>query len=427
MRFAKRLAAIAFTGFIASASSSALADLPKETKDWPSFHGSAHDNISHETGLLKDWPQGGPPMVWKIRGIGEGHSSVSVANGKIFTAGSDGNTTYVFALNESDGQQAWKAKVGDNWKNDQGGPGPRSTPTADGEAVYFVSPVGDLVALNAADGQELWRANYQKDFGGRPPGWGFSESLLVDGDNVICTPGGSRGAVIALNRKTGKQIWRSKDFKDAAAYAPPLPADIGGVHQIITYTESHVAGVDAKDGALLWSADRKGKTATIPTPVVKDNYVYVTSGYGVGCDLFKINANDGKFSVEPVYTHDDNRNMVNHHGGVILIGDCVYGHSDGGTGWTCQDLVSGQIKWKNKNIGKGSIAYADGRFYLREENGRGSKIALIEASPEGYKEHGRFEQPEHSGKSAWPHPVIANGKLYLRDQDLLFCYDVKAK
>src|SRR5438067_2639584 len=224
MRLVQRLAAIAFTGFIASATPSAFADLPKDSKDWPSFHGPAHDNISHETGLLKDWPQGGPPMVWKIHGVGEGHSSVSVANGKIFTAGSDGDTTYVFALNESDGQQAWKAKVGGNWKGaSNGGPGPRSTPTADADAVYFVSPVGDLVALNIADGKEIWRANYEKDFGGHPPTWGFSESLLVDGDNVICTPGGSRGAVVALNRKPGKEVWRSKDFKDAAAYAPPLP------------------------------------------------------------------------------------------------------------------------------------------------------------------------------------------------------------
>jgi len=232
--------------------------------------------------------------------------------------------------------------------------------------------------------------------------------------------------VVALDKQTGKEVWRSKKFTDAAAYAPPLVADIGGVHQIISYTDRHVAGIDAKDGLVLWAAPREGKTAVIPTPVVKDNYVYVTSGYGVGCDLFKINSTDGKFTVEPIYDHDKNKVMVNHHGGVILLDGFIYGNSDSSKSWVCQEMISGKEKWKDKGVGKGTITYADGHFYTRSEGGKGT-IALIEASPDGYKEHGRFDQPDRSGKSAWPHLVIANGKLYVRDMGTLLCYDVKAK
>jgi len=249
----------------------------------------------------------------------------------------------------------------------------------------------------------------------------YSESATIDGDNLICTPGGSGGTVLAVNKKTGKQVWRSKDFKDNAAYAPALVADIGGVHQIISYTQAHLAGIAAKDGAVLWVADRPGQTAVIPTPVVKDDYIFVTSGYKVGCDLFKINSSGGKFTPEKIYS---NKDMQNHHGGVIGLDGNIYGHSDS-KGWVCMDMLTGKVKWSDKGIGKGSIAYADGHFYLRSE-GKAGTIALIDASPAGYKEHGKFDQPDRSDKQAWPHPVIANGKLYIRDMDTLLCYDVKA-
>jgi outer membrane protein assembly factor BamB len=160
----------------------------------------------------------------------------------------------------------------------------------------------------------------------------------------------------------------------------------------------------------------------VPTPIYADGFVYVTSGYGVGCNLFKINSRDGKFSVDQVYA---NKVMVNHHGGVIKVGDYVYGFSDS-KGWTCQDFKTGDAKWQQRDkLGKGSLVYADGRFYLRSESGRGT-VALIEASPQGYREHGRFDQPDRSSENSWPHPVVAGGKLYLRDQDVLLCYNVSA-
>jgi outer membrane protein assembly factor BamB len=426
MKIGKRLAAMVFAGTVTLASTVSFADVPKDTagKDWPQFHGPARDNISKETGLLKEWPEGGPPLAWKVKGVGDGHSSVAVANGKIYTAGKEGDSVMLFALNEADGKQAWKAEVGGRGRSNegQGGTGPRATPTADGDMVYMIGPAGDVVGLSAADGKQVWHVNMVSDFGGSAPHWDYSESPTIDGDNLICTPGGSRGTVVALNKKTGKEVWRSKDFKDAAAYAPTLVADIGGVHQIISFTEAHLAGISAKDGSVLWVADRKGATAVIPTPVIKDDYIFVTSSYKVGCDLFKINSAGGKFTPEKIYSNTD---MMDHHGGVIQLDGNIYGHSDT-KGWVCMDMLTGKLKWSDKGVGKGSIAYADGHFYLRSE-GKPGTIALIEATPDGYKEHGRFNQPDRSNKQAWPHPVIANGKLYIRDMETLLCYDIKAK
>jgi outer membrane protein assembly factor BamB len=404
-----------------------VAGAPSDSaNDWPQWHGRNRDNISKETGLLQDWPKGGPPLAWKIKTVGEGFSSVALANGKIYTAGDEGGDCFAFALNEADGSQAWKSKLG---RSGGDHPGPRATPTVDGERVYMMGQHGDVVCYSAADGKEVWRKNLNKDFKGHMmSGWGNSESLLVDGENLICTPGGRDGTMMALNKASGAPVWRSKEFKDDAAYASPIAIDLGGVHQIIAFTDASVAGIGAADGKLLWRVGRGGSTAVVPTPLVKMEgtdtaYVYVTSGYGVGCDLFKVTHAAGKFSVAPQYTK--NKTMVNHHGGVILLGDYVYGYSDG-KGWTCQDLLKGDAKWKEKSaLGKGTISYADGRLYCREE--RGGKIMLIEATPEGWKAHGTLQQPDQSGTEMWPHLVIANGKMYVRDQETLLCYEVKGK
>jgi outer membrane protein assembly factor BamB len=421
MQIGKRVAAIVLAGATVFGGAVALGDV---AKDWPQFRGAARDNVSRETGLLKEWPKGGPPLAWKATGIGDGHSSVSVANGRIFTTGREGDAVYAFALNEADGKPVWKAKVGALGSNNegQGGKGPRSTPTVDGDMVYVEGPVGEVVALSASDGKEAWRASVTKDFAGKLPLWGFSDSLLVEGDHVICVPGGSGGAFVALDKRTGKVAWRTKEITDSAHYVSPVVAEIGGVRQIIASTDKTIAGISPKDGSVLWQAPRKGRTAVIPTPIVHEDEVYVTTGYGEGENMYKITRNGDKFSAKQVYAC---KNMVNHHGGVILVDGYVYGYSDG-KGWVCQDLKTGAVKWKEKEaMGKGSIAYADGRFYLRDE--KSGEIALIEASPEAYKEVGRFKQPELSRKPLWPHPVLANGKLYIRDMDNLFCYDVKAK
>jgi outer membrane protein assembly factor BamB len=302
-----------------------------------------------------------------------------------------------------------------------GYPGPRCTPAVDTGMVYALGQHGDVLCAEAATGKEVWRKNLRKDFSGRVGGWGYSESPLVDGDKLLCTPGGTNGAVVALNKKTGELIWRSADFKDSAEYSSIIVEEIGGVRQYIQFTGASVAGLAADSGKLLWRAERRGRTATIPTPIYKDNHVYVASGYGVGCNLFKITPGS-KFKAEEVYK---NNVMVNHHGGVILHEDHLYGYSDG-KGWVCQNFKTGDMVWSDKKLGKGSISYADGHLVLRDEGGSGT-IVLIEASPDAYKEKGRFDQPDRSDKRSWPHPVIAGGKLYVRDQDLLLCYDVKQK
>ncbi len=392
--------------------------------DWPQFRGPQRDDTSKETGLLKQWPAEGPPLLWKATGVGSGYSGVSVVGVRMYTMGDGSDASYVYALNTADGKVVWSAKVGKTGGNQGNGyPGPRCTPTVDGDLIVALGQWGDLVCVDAATGKEHWRHNLETEFGGKMmSGWNYSESPLVDGDKVICTPGGPQGTLAALNKKSGEVIWRTKDWTDKAAYSSVIVVEIGGVRQYIQLTDASVAGIAAEDSRLLWRAPRAGRTAVIPTPVYADNLVYVTSGYGVGCNLFKVSSGNG-FTVEPVY---DNKVMVNHHGGVVKIGDNLYGFSDG-KGWTCQNFKTGEAVWQEKEkFGKGSLTFADGMLYLRAEGGKGT-VVLIEATPKGWSEKGRFDQPNRSDKNSWPHPVISGGHLYLRDQDVLLCYDVKQK
>ena len=398
--------------------------LSATSADWPQWRGPNRDGISTETGLLKKWSDGGPPLAWKTTGLGAGHSTVAISKGRIFTTGDRSDSSFVIALNEADGKEVWSTKLGKPGAPGWGGfAGPRATPTIDGQRLYTVDQWGEMVCLDAADGKEVWRKDYIKDFGSSRPEWGFSESPLVDGDQVIVTPGGEKGAMAALKKDTGAVIWRSTEFTDGAHYSSVNIATIGGVKQYVQLTSENVVGIAPKDGKVLWKAKRKGATAVIPDPIVCDSMVYVTSGYGAGCNLFNVTSSGGSFSTTQVYA---NKVMVNHVGGVVLVKDAVYGFSDG-KGWTCQDLKTGEAKWQEKGqIGKGSILFADGCLYLRHEEKKGT-IALIEASVDGWKELGRFDQPERTDKNSWAPPVVANGKLYIRDQDLLLCYDVKAK
>ncbi len=385
--------------------------------DWPTWRGPNRDGLSPETGLLKQWPAGGPTLAWKATDMGVGYSSLSVANGRIFTMGDGPDASLVRAYNEKDGKPLWVSapvgKPGGSYK------GTRCTPTVDGDLVYALGQFGDFVCLQAKDGKEVWRKNLVTDFGGRFSGWQYTESPLVDGNKVLVTPGGKNGAIVALDKKTGAAIWQSKEFTDGAHYSSIVPVNYSGKRQYVQFTAESVASVDAATGALLWRAPRKGQTAVIPTPIFSDGIVYVTSGYGVGCNAFKVGSSA---SPEEMYA---NKNMANHHGGVILKDGHLFGFSDG-KGWVCQNLKTGEIVWSDKGVGKGSIAYADGHFVIRSEGGKGT-TALIEATTKGYVEKGRFDQPERGKENSWAHPVIANGRLYLRDQDALFAYDVKGK
>jgi outer membrane protein assembly factor BamB len=387
--------------------------------DWPQWRGPNRDGISKEKGLLQEWPKDGPKLTWKSQGLGSGYATIVTSGDKIFTSGERDGASVLIALNRPDGKYLWHTKLGD--AGEMGGfEGPRSTPTADGNLVFAVSMAGDLVCVDASTGKEKWRKNYEKDFGGAAPGWGYSESPLVDGDRLVFTPGGSKGAIVALNKNTGETVWQSRDFKDPAHYSSLVPAKISGTPQYVQFTERSVVGIGAEKGDVLWRTDRRGATAVIPTPLVWDNFVYVTSGYGIGCNLFEVSKDGSKLSAKQVYA---NKVMVNHHGGVVRIGANIYGYSDG-KGWTCQDFKTGAALWQDKQFPKGSLVYADNRLYLRAEGGKGT-VVLIEASPQGFKEHGRLDQPDRKDEHTWAHPVVSDGKLYLRDADILLCYDIK--
>jgi outer membrane protein assembly factor BamB len=411
----RTLSAAALLGALLTLTVQAAA--PAAAGDWPQWRGPKRDGCSPETGLLKQWPAGGPTLVWTAKGLGEGYGGPAIVGGKIYVMGDVGGAATLHCLDAATGNIVWSAKAGKGGKPGNFA-GPRCTPAVDGGMVYTLAQFGDLACIPAAGGQPVWTKNLTTDFKGGLPGWGYSESPLVDGPMVIATPGGKQGAMVALNKTTGALVWRSAGFTDGAHYSSAIAEDVGGVRQYIQLTAESVAGVNASTGQTVWRAPRPGRTAVVPTPVYADNEVFVTSGYGVGHTAFKISGG----SAEKIY---EGKEMTNHHGGVVLVGGNLYGHSDSG-GWTCMDFKTGKAAWQNPGVGKGSVCYADGNIYTRSEGGKGV-IALVEASPAGYKEHGRFDQPSRSGKESWPHPVVCGGKLYIRDWDVLLCYDIKAK
>jgi outer membrane protein assembly factor BamB len=390
--------------------------------DWPAWRGADRTAVSKETGLLKEWPAAGPKLAWKATGLGAGYSSPAVVGDRIFTLGTREKDEYALALNAADGKPVWATKVGPIAKGGPPGaayPGPRATPTVDGDRVYVLGSDGDLVCLDTA-GKEQWRKNLEKDLGGKRGIWDFSESPLIDGDVLICTPGGPSASLAALNKKTGEVIWSATVPEGGeAAYASPIIAEAGGVKEYVQFLRNGVASVAAKDGKFMWLFGREPTSTNCSTPIFHDGCVFEShSGPGgSGCALLRLTPDAPGYKAEYF-----KKTLGNHHGGMVLIGDYVYGTTQ--TVLACVDLKTGDEKWKDRSVGKGSIAAADGRLYVRGEKGA---VALVEATPDGYKERGKFDQPSRSKWPAWPHPVIANGKLYLRDDDVLLCYDVKGK
>ncbi len=393
--------------------------------DWTQWRGPNQDGPSPEKGLLTAWPAGGPPLAWKATGLGAGYSTVAVVGDQVITLGEKGERSEVIALNRTDGKPRWRTDLGKAGAPGWGGfAGPRCMPILEGNLVFAVGQYGQMACLDVATGKVKWQKDYAKDFGSPLPEWGFAGMPRVDGDQVVLAVGGDQGDLVVLNKNTGALVWRSRELTDSLHYSSPIRAEIGGVKQYLQLTELSVSGIAAADGKLLWRAPRKGNVAIVPTPICDGGLVYVTSGYDVGCSLFRITSTAGAFAAEQVYANDV---IVNHHGGVVKVGDYLYGHSDK-LGWVCQEFKPGKAVWNEAaEFGKGSVAYADGHLYLRAEDKAKGTVALIAATPEGYRESGRFDPPDHSGKDNWPHLVIAGGHLYLRDQDVLLCYDVKAK
>ncbi len=404
---------VIFTGLLTT-----LASAP--ALDWPQFRGADRSDVSKETGLLKQWPEGGPKQVWLYKNAGNGYSGFAVVAGKLFTMGTRDGNEILLALDVVTGKELWIANIGKILANGWGD-GPRGTPTVDGDRVYALGGQGEILCVSAADGKTIWTAS-MKDLGGKTPGWGYTESVLIDGAQLLCTPGGANGTIAALDKLTGKPLWQSKEITDGAQYSSIVPATINGEKQYVQLTQQTYFGVSAKDGAVKWRLPFPGKTAVIPTPIVSGNFVFVNAGYGVGCQLAEVKAGN---EAAMVY---ENKTMKNHHGGVLAVGENLYGYSDG-FGWLCMDMKTGNQVWAERSkLGKGAVACADGMLYCLDE--ASGTVVLAEASPKGWAEHGRFKlDPQTTIRNPqgriWTHPVISGGKLYLRDQDLIFCFDVK--
>jgi len=390
--------------------------------DWPQWQGPDRTGVSKETGLLKTWSEGGPKVLWKATALGEGHTTPSVAAGKVYGMGLSGGDESVWCLDDKTGKPVWSTKIADGIQlgGAQGGFGSRATPTVDGNKVYVLGVGGEMVCMDAMNGKILWHKSFTKDFGGSVPTWGYSESPLVDGPNVIAAPGSRSASIVAFNKMTGDVAWKCVVPEgDSAHYTSAILADVDGQKQIIHFLSGGVIGVSAKDGKYLWRYDAPANhTANCSTPIYRDHMVFAASGYNTGGGLAKLSSNGGGTAATEVYF---TKKMQNHHGGMVLVGDYLYGFD--GSNLTCLDFKTGDVKWADRSVGKGSVSYADGNLYVRGE--RGGPLALVEATPEGYKEKGRFTQTDLSGAPTWPHPVIANGKLYIRDMNTLICYDIK--
>jgi len=386
--------------------------------DWPQWRGPNRDDVSTETGLLKKWPASGPKRAWVNEDAGLGYSGFAISGGKLYTMGLYDAEEKVVCIDAATGKKLWDSLVGAIYKN-KWGDGPRCTPTVAGGKVFAIGGNGDLVCLDAATGKQDWSKSLVKDLGGKVQGWGYTESPLVEGDLVIVTPGGDKGAIAALSTKTGKVEWQTKNITENAQYSSIIPITHNGQRQYVQLLMNTILGVSPK-GEVLWKTDFPGKVAVIPTPIYSDGQVYVTAGYGVGCKAVKL----GSGSAEEIYS---NKNLENHHGGVILVDGLLYGHSNNG-GWTCQDFKTGEVVWQDRGIGKGAVAYADGMLYCQSEDG--GTIALVEASKDGWKMVSSFILEAQSTQRSpdgriWTHPVVVGGKLYLRDQEFISCYDVK--
>lgn len=399
--------------------------------DWPTFRGPQRTGVSTETGMLKEWPADGPPLAWKIEGTGRGYATVAIAGNRLYTLGdsikfAEDKDEYLMCFDMGSKELVWKCKTGPAWTEFQESwQSSRSTPTVDGDRVYVLSPHGELVCCNSATGKELWRKNMEKDFEGKKDDkWGYSESVTIDGNNLICTPGGDKATMVALDKRTGKEIWRTVREEDrGAGHASIVKSKIGNVPVLVQTTGSGALGVRASDGKLLWSYPLDKTTAVIPTPIVRGDLVFMPVGYKKGGALLKqVPDGPGNVKIEEIYPLKPA--LANKHGGVILVGDYVYGDSDDQGIPYCADLMTGEQKWKKRASGKGSasITAADGNLYINFADGT---VVLAKATPDDYVELSKFTAPNSGERPSWAHPVILDGKLYLREQNAILCYDIR--
>lgn len=385
--------------------------------DWPQFRGPARDGKSTEKGLAKAWPEGGPKLLWSVENLGHGFTSVVVSGKMLYTTGLDGNIGVLYAY-DLDGNRLWERPYGPDWSG--GHSGTRSTPTINDGRLYLMSAHGRVVCLDAVTGDDKWAVDTKQTFGARSISWGITESLLIVGDKVICTPGGREAGMVALDKMTGKTVWVCSALSDKSAYCSPILIERGDRRLIVTMTDAAVVGVDADTGQLLWRHPRKvAYDIEAVSPVHEDGRIYVTSGYKADGEMLEL-SDDGT-SVTPRWR---DKKLDCHHGGVIVLDGYVYGASDRASGgkWICLNLETGEVAAETPGVGKGSIAYADGMFYGYGENGQ---IGLITASPDDFRLVSSFKVPL-GNRENWTHPSIANGRLYIRHGNALMAYDIKS-
>jgi outer membrane protein assembly factor BamB len=403
----------------------ALISPPVTAADWPQWLGPDRNGVGQDAGLLRAWPKGGPKLRWKAVGLGDGFSAPAVVAGKVYVLGSVadakvGDPELLFVLDEKSGNKLGSLKFGSVGANTGGPfyPGPRGTPTVEGEHLYALASGGELACLALPRREVVWTRKLISDFGGKPGGWAYAESPLVDGDLVVVSPGGKTATVVGLNKKTGEPVWKCPvPGADHAGFGSPIRIEVGGVKQYVVFLSGGLVGVRA-DGMYLWRfKEPTNTTANIPTPLFHDGLVFGVSGYSAGGGVCRVSADKTSVKATPGWHSAELTSQI---GGFVRVGDFLYGAGAGGH-LMCVEFATGKERWNNAGVGSASLCAADGLLFVRGHNGT---IALVEAAPDGYKEHGRFKQPERSKKPAWPYPVVANGGLYLRDMDVLLCYDV---
>jgi len=385
---------------------------------WPQFHGPNRDNISIEKNLLKQWPQEGPKLLWTAKGLGHGFSSMSVGSGMIYTAGNIEDDTVITAL-DTNGKVLWQEKNGKAWKKDY--PGTRGTPTIDGGRLYHQSPLGSVICLDAKTGTSFWQTNVLDIFNSKPPRWALAESLLIDADHVISCPGGPQTCMVALDKKTGSAVWKTEGLDELSGYASAAITECGGLRIIITLTSKAIIGVNADTGKLLWHVEHKSYAdENVLLPIVKDDSVFIST-LSTGSVRWKINVKDGKATLKELWR---TKELDNHHGGVILINNNLYGSSTvkNSNQLVCLDWETGKNKFMNKDTGKVSFTYADGMLYTLSIDGL---VSLVLPTSAGHKQISSFNIPEGGEGKSWTHPVVCNGRLYIRHGDFLYAYSVR--
>lgn len=404
------------TLLIGAVMTSGLGSQGPASAEWSQWRGPNRDGISPETGLLQEWPAAGPRLVWQTTGAGTGFSSMSTSGGRLYTIGARDDVEYVMAFDRASGKKLWETPNGRRFRNERGD-GPRSTPTTEGDLLYAFGGTGELSCLDAATGRKVWSVNVVQKFGGVTPYWGYSESPLIVGNRIVLNAGGRRASILAINKADGVTVWQQPG--DEAGYSSPVLMRTGSLQQVVFFTANRGLAVDPRDGRLLWSYDRvSNNTANIATPIVRGNRVFLSSDYGTGAALLDVRAAGNIASASEVYF---TREMRNHHASSVLVDGHLYGFNS--SILTALDFDTGELAWRNRSVGKGSLIYADQRLYLFSENG---VVGLADASPAAYQERGRFELQTGSAP-AWSHPIITGGMLILRDQDRIYAYDIKAR